>query len=61
MTGLSLHNIAELCGGTYHGPAESGALEPNELVIDSRKLEPGNLFAALPGEKVDGHSFVGKS
>lgn len=61
MTGLSLHNIAELCGGTYHGPAESGALEPNELVIDSRKVVPGNLFAALPGEKVDGHSFVGKA
>ncbi len=61
MTGLSLHNIAELCGGTYHGPAGLGAVCPNEIVIDSRKVTPGNLFAALPGEKVDGHSFVGKA
>ena len=61
MTGLSLHNIEELCGGIYHGPAEAEELCPNELVIDSRKVVPGNLFAALPGEKVDGHSFVGKA
>ena len=61
MTGLSLHNIAKLCGGTYHGPAEAEELCHNELVIDSRKVLPGNLFAALPGEKVDGHSFVSKA
>lgn len=61
MTGLSLHHIAELCGGAYHGPAESRGLEPNEITIDSRKVVAGNLFAALPGEKVDGHSFVSKA
>ncbi len=26
--------------------------------IDSRKIEPNNLFFALPGEKVDGHTFL---
>jgi len=26
--------------------------------IDSRKIEPGDLFIAIPGEKFDGHDFV---
>jgi UDP-N-acetylmuramoyl-tripeptide--D-alanyl-D-alanine ligase len=28
------------------------------VVVDSRKVEPGSLFVALPGERVDGHSYV---
>lgn len=28
------------------------------LTVDSRKVEPGNLFAALPGSRVDGRSFI---
>ncbi len=30
----------------------------NRVVIDSRKAEPGTLFAALPGENTDGHNWV---
>ncbi len=30
----------------------------NEIAIDSRKLGPGDLFAALRGETADGHDFV---
>lgn len=29
-----------------------------EAVVDSRKVTPGALFIALPGEKVDGHEYV---
>lgn len=61
MTGLTLQEIADLCGGNYHGPAELAGREPKELVIDSRRVQSGDLFAALPGERVDGHSFVGKA
>lgn len=32
--------------------------EAQGVSIDSRKVEPGDLFIALPGEKVDGHSYV---
>lgn len=28
------------------------------LVVDSREVQPGTLFAALPGERTDGHQFV---
>jgi UDP-N-acetylmuramoyl-tripeptide--D-alanyl-D-alanine ligase len=31
----------------------------NEVVIDSRQVMRGDLFVALPGERVDGHSYVG--
>jgi len=30
-----------------------------EAAIDSRQVIPGALFVAIPGEKVDGHDFVG--
>lgn len=28
------------------------------VAVDSRKIAPGNLFFALPGEKTDGHAFL---
>ena len=28
------------------------------VAIDSRKIEPGNLFVALKGERVDGHDYL---
>ncbi|NJC96410.1 MAG: UDP-N-acetylmuramoylalanyl-D-glutamyl-2, 6-diaminopimelate--D-alanyl-D-alanine ligase [Anaerolineales bacterium] len=32
-----------------------------EAVIDSRQTIPGSLFVAIPGEKVDGHEFIGEA
>ena len=32
-----------------------------EAVIDSRQVLPGSLFVAIPGEKVDGHDFIGEA
>ena len=31
------------------------------LVLDSRRVTPGSLFAALPGTQVDGHQFIPKA
>lgn len=31
------------------------------ISIDSRKIEPGDLFVCLPGHTVDGHNFAGKA
>ena len=38
-----------------------GAWEATGVGIDTRTLQPGALFVALPGEKVDGHEFVQKA
>jgi len=32
-----------------------------EAVIDSRQTIPGSLFVAIPGEKVDGHNYIGEA
>jgi UDP-N-acetylmuramoyl-tripeptide--D-alanyl-D-alanine ligase len=32
-----------------------------EAVIDSRQTIPGSMFVAIPGEKVDGHDFIGEA
>ncbi len=35
--------------------------ELRSVVADSRKTVQGSLFVALPGEKTDGHSFIGSA
>ena len=54
MMRLSLSAIASAVDGQVHGDdvAVCG------LVHDSRRVESGMLFVALPGEHVDGHAFV---
>ncbi|HEY6452077.1 MAG TPA: UDP-N-acetylmuramoyl-tripeptide--D-alanyl-D-alanine ligase [Steroidobacteraceae bacterium] len=41
-----------------HGRLAGADREFDEIAIDTRKLTPGNLFAALHGEHADGHSFL---
>lgn len=33
----------------------------NEAAIDSRQVIPGSLFFAIPGERTDGHNYVGEA
>jgi UDP-N-acetylmuramoyl-tripeptide--D-alanyl-D-alanine ligase len=33
----------------------------SETAIDSRQVIPGGLFVALPGERVDGHDYIGEA
>ena len=58
MKNLTLGRIAEVCGGTYFGKEEERNFEIAEITTDSRKAEQGSLFAAIKGERVDGHSFI---
>ena len=41
------------------GGRATGHWTVNGVSIDSRKVAAGDLFVALPGERVDGHRFVG--
>jgi UDP-N-acetylmuramoyl-L-alanyl-D-glutamate--2,6-diaminopimelate ligase len=48
-------------GGRAIGPAALGSVEIRGVTDDSRAIEPGMLFVAVPGLHVDGHDFVGRA
>lgn len=58
MDKMTIRRAAEICGGMLAGACpEDAALR--QIVIDSREVQPGDLFAAFRGEKTDGHRFIG--
>ena len=56
MIPLSLAQIAEITAGELYG--DPAAMVTGAVVIDSRQAEPGGLFAAVAGERSDGHDFA---
>jgi UDP-N-acetylmuramoyl-tripeptide--D-alanyl-D-alanine ligase len=50
--------MAEVCNGIYFGAGTEADKEITAVVTDSRKIEKGCLFAAIKGERVDGHDFI---
>ncbi|GAB3343798.1 UDP-N-acetylmuramoyl-tripeptide--D-alanyl-D-alanine ligase [Modestobacter lapidis] len=55
MIRLSLAEVAEAVGGELVGlPGEV----TGSVTVDSRTISPGDLFVALPGERVDGADFL---
>ena len=54
MIEMSLAEIADVVGGVAHGAATvtGGAF------LDTRTPEPGGLFVAIAGDRVDGHDFA---
>ena len=57
MKNMTLFRAAEVCGGRLCGVSDD-TRECNKIVIDSRFVEPGDLFAAYKGERVDGHDYI---
>src|SRR5207249_3995019 len=53
---LSLEEISKAVGGTLSG---SGNTKVRGYSIDTRTLNPGELFFAIKGPRFDGHQFVG--
>ena len=58
MTGYCVSDIAAITGGVLSG---DGTAPVTGVVIDSRAITPGALFAAIPGERVDGHDYIAKA
>ncbi|GAB3035790.1 UDP-N-acetylmuramoyl-tripeptide--D-alanyl-D-alanine ligase [Nocardioides flavus (ex Wang et al. 2016)] len=54
MIEMTLAEVADVVGGVAHGTATvtGGAF------VDTRTPEPGGLFVAIAGERVDGHDFA---
>ncbi len=53
--GMTLADLAEALSG--HRPPWETLIQ--HVAIDSRTCEAGDLFIALPGERADGHQYVG--
>ena len=56
---LSIKEIINACGGNVLIPAADENVNVTGVVLDSRKVEEGYVFVATPGERVDGHKFIG--
>jgi UDP-N-acetylmuramoyl-tripeptide--D-alanyl-D-alanine ligase len=54
--GLTGSELLAITGGTAQARSDRTILGG---AVDSRLVEPGTLFVALPGEHVDGHDYVG--
>src|SRR3954468_21735964 len=61
MIPLPLARIAEITSGALAGMADPRAVVRGPVVIDSRAVEPGSLFVAIKGERVDGHDFAAQA
>ncbi|MBR3971585.1 MAG: UDP-N-acetylmuramoyl-tripeptide--D-alanyl-D-alanine ligase [Ruminococcus sp.] len=58
MKSFTLKQALSACGGKYFGEMDLLEAEISSIVTDSRKVKKGSLFAAIVGERVDGHSFI---
>ncbi|WP_330267537.1 UDP-N-acetylmuramoyl-tripeptide--D-alanyl-D-alanine ligase [Streptomyces griseorubiginosus] len=58
MIALSLAEIASVVGGQTHDIPDPSVQVHGPVVIDSRQVADGSLFAAFVGERVDGHDYA---
>ena len=58
MYDLTLGQISDIVGGKLIGDP---AIKVSGISIDSRSCAAGDLFAAIVGERVDGHDYVGQA
>ncbi|MER7199129.1 UDP-N-acetylmuramoyl-tripeptide--D-alanyl-D-alanine ligase [Streptomyces sp. CB01635] len=58
MIALSLAEIATVVGGQTYDIPDPSVQVTGPVVRDSREVEPGSLFVAFVGERVDGHDYA---
>ncbi|AXI77088.1 UDP-N-acetylmuramoyl-tripeptide--D-alanyl-D-alanine ligase [Peterkaempfera bronchialis] len=61
MIALTLAEVATAVGGTLHDAPDPQVRITGPVVVDSREVQPGGLFAAVAGENADGHDFAAKA
>ncbi|MFC4119552.1 UDP-N-acetylmuramoyl-tripeptide--D-alanyl-D-alanine ligase [Nonomuraea zeae] len=61
MIPMPLARIAEITSGALSGMADPRAVVRGPVVIDSRAVEPGSLFVAIKGARVDGHDYAAQA
>jgi UDP-N-acetylmuramoyl-tripeptide--D-alanyl-D-alanine ligase len=55
MNPMSLASVAKAVGGELFGAPD---LAVAGVAADSGAVKPGDLFVAIPGDRVDGHDFA---
>lgn len=56
---VALARVVELAGeGATSEPASAGRVPITGITLDSRRVQPGDLYAALPGSRAHGAEFV---
>lgn len=55
---ITLDQIAQACKGQYFGDENKKVISITDVVIDSRLVRKGSLFAAIRGERTDGHLYI---
>jgi UDP-N-acetylmuramoyl-tripeptide--D-alanyl-D-alanine ligase len=55
---ITVKEAAAICGGKLYGENIED-VNIGRVIIDSRAVEPGDMFAAYRGENVDGHNYIG--
>ncbi len=59
MKQITAGQIATWCGGrVLCGDAQTVV---TSVCVDSRQVQPGSMFVAMPGERVDGHDYIEKA
>ncbi|MDN6387910.1 MAG: UDP-N-acetylmuramoyl-tripeptide--D-alanyl-D-alanine ligase, partial [Corynebacterium sp.] len=58
MIEMTSGTIAEVTGGQLVDGATAETVVTGPVEFDSRRITPGSVFMALPGQRVDGHDFV---
>ena len=56
---IALGELAGFVGASVPAGHAADARVGPDVVVDSRLATPGSLYVALPGERADGHSFLG--
>lgn len=55
---ITLNELAKVTGGELLPGPLAGDHMMTGVSIDSRKIDKGNLFVAIPGDRFDGHQFT---
>jgi UDP-N-acetylmuramoyl-tripeptide--D-alanyl-D-alanine ligase len=58
---FTIGQIASITDGSPDAVTDLSTVVTGPVTIDSREVAPGGLFAALPGERVDGHDFAAQA
>ncbi len=58
IAGVPVRERNELAGAAVSEGEREGGLGPRRVTIDSRRVQPGDLFVGLPGERVDGGAYA---